>query len=85
MLRKLLGEIRSTPWFSVIADEATDVANKEQLVICIRWVDHNFKIHEDPVELINVPKTDAATLTSAIKDSLIRLVYLLDTGLRWSQ
>ena len=60
-------------WFSIVADEATDVTNKEQLVICIRWVDNDFQIHEDPVELINVPKTDAKTLTGAIKDCLIRL------------
>ena len=72
VLRKVLEEIRGVPWFSIIADEATDVANKEQLV-CIRWVDNDFQIHEDPVELINVSKTDAVTLTSAIKDCLIRL------------
>ena len=29
-------------------------------------------VHEDAVELINVPKTDAETLTTLIKDSLIR-------------
>lgn len=32
-----------------------------------------FLIHEDPVELIHIPKTDSNTLTSAMKDSLIRL------------
>ena len=40
--------------------------------MCIRWVDKKFEIHEDQVELINVPKTDAATLTTVIKDCLIR-------------
>ena len=47
-------------WFSLLADEATDISNKEQLVIFIRWVDINFDIHEDPVELIHVPKTDSS-------------------------
>ena len=41
--------------------------------MCIRWVDEEFTIHEDPVELMHVPKTDTATLTSALKDCLIRL------------
>ena len=39
-----------------------DVTHKEQLCIKIRWVDNNdFVIHEDPLELINVPKTDSDT------------------------
>ena len=42
------------------------------MCMCIRWVDKNFEMHEDPVELINVPKTDASTLSALIKDSLIR-------------
>ena len=67
-MRDVLNEIRSANWFSLIVDEATDISNKEQLNICIRWVDNNFEIHEDPIELIPVPKTDSATLTGAIKD-----------------
>ena len=69
VLRKVLEDIRVVPWFFIIFD----VGNTEQLAICIHWVDANFEIHEAPVELINIPKTDAATLASAIKDSLARL------------
>ncbi len=72
-LRALLVDISRAQWFSLIADEVTDVGNKEQFTVCIRWVDDEFIIHEDPVELIHVPKTDSATLTSALKDCLIRL------------
>ena len=72
VLRGLLSDIKTAHWFSLLADEATDTSNKEQLVICIRWVDEEFKIHEDPVELIDLPKTDSATITSALKDCLIR-------------
>ena len=73
VLRKLLSEIREAEIFSSIADEAMDVANKEQLCVTIRWVDKSFKIYETPVELINVPKMDSETLVTVIKDSLIRL------------
>ena len=73
LLRGLLVDINRAQWFSLIANEATDVSNKEQLTVCIRWVDEDFNIHKDPVELIHVPKTDSATLTSALKDCLIRL------------
>ena len=68
VLRGLLSEIRKAECYSIIADEVTDVSHKEQLVICIRWVDDNFEIHEDPIELLNVPQTDANTLTTCIKD-----------------
>lgn len=66
-------DIRRSEWFSVIADEATDLSQKEQLTLCIRSVVNDMEIHEDPVELIHVPKTDSSTLTHAIKDSLVRL------------
>ena len=72
VLRGLLSEIRNAEFYSIIADEASDVSHKEQLVVCIRWVDNDFEIHEDPIELINVPKTDANTLTTCIKDCLVR-------------
>lgn len=58
--------------FSIIDDEATDVSNKEQLALCIKWVDSDFSIHEDPVELIHVLITIAITLEEAIKDCLTR-------------
>ena len=72
-LRQLLSEIREALIFSIIADEATDISQKEQLCIAIRWVDNHFQIHEAPIELIQVPKTDAETLATLIKDSLTRL------------
>jgi hypothetical protein len=72
ILRKLLQDIREATVYALIADEATDISDKEQLCITITWVGSDFVIHEDPLELINVPKTDSATLTASIKDSLVR-------------
>ena len=71
--REPLVDIRRSEWFSVIADEATDLSQNEQLTLCIRWVDNDIEIHKDPVELIHVPKTDSSTFTDPIKDSLVRL------------
>ena len=73
VLQQLLVEIRKAGWFSLIADETTDVSHKEQLCIAIRWVDNLFQINKMPLELINVPKTDADTITHLIKDFLIRM------------
>ena len=56
----------------MIADEATDVGNKEQFCMCIRWVGDDFSVNEDFLELIQLPKTDANTVTLALRDSLVR-------------
>ena len=72
LLRALLRNIQEVGVFSVLADETRDVSNHEQLAICIRWVDTEFVIHEDLIGLMHVEKTDANTLTTAIKDVLIR-------------
>lgn len=73
LLGGMLADMSRAHWFSLIADEATDISHNEQVAVCIRWVDDDFVIHEDPVELIHVPKTDADTLISALEDCLVRL------------
>ena len=70
--RKLLEEVREAGIFSILADEASDLSHREQLCLCIRWVDNDFEIHEDFLELIEAPKTDANTITMLLKDSLVR-------------
>ena len=37
--------------FSLIADETADIANTEQLVICLRWADKNLENHEEFVRV----------------------------------
>ena len=72
VLREILCEIRQSVMYAQIADETVDSPNKEQLCITIWWVDNAFDIHEDYVELVDVPKTDSDTLTTLIKDHLLR-------------
>lgn len=62
VLREILAEIRAASFFSLIVDETSDVSHCEQMCISIRWVSDNLQIHEDPLELIQVPKTDSSTL-----------------------
>ena len=72
VLRQILSEIRSTMWFSLIADEASDISHHEHVSISIRWVDSNYSIHEDTLGLIQLPNTKAVTIFGVIKDILIR-------------
>ena len=66
VLRSILWQINSAGWFAIIADEATDVSKCEQMYICIRWVDDNYEVYEDPIGLVKVPKTDAETLYTSL-------------------
>ena len=75
VLRGLLSDTRSSRWFTIIADEATDISCGEQMCVAIRWADYNYEIHEDPIGLIQVPKTDAETLTSALKGCVDLLCF----------
>ena len=77
VLREILSEIREASYFSLIVDECSDISHCEQMCVSIRWVDENLLIHESPLELIHVPRTDSATLVACIKDSLVRFVLPL--------
>jgi len=74
VLRSLLSNIKecSPAWYGIIADEATDVGNREQLNLSIRWVNNQYEIHEDPVGLYCLPDTKADTLYTVVTDILTR-------------
>ena len=72
VLRQDLALIKSVLWYSLIADEATDISHNEQISISIRWVDSSYEIHEDTIGLFQLPNTKAQTLFTVIKDVLIR-------------
>ena len=68
VLREILGEIRAATWFSLIADEVTDVSHNQQLSLTIRWVDNHHTIHEDTLSLVQLENMKAITLFSVIKN-----------------
>ena len=74
LLRTVLEKIQANnpPWFSVIAEEATDVCNSAQLNLSIRLVNNKYKVLEDTVGLFRVPNIKAETLFMVIKDLLTR-------------
>ena len=73
ILRKVAAPIRDAPFYTNMADETTDMSNREQVVLCIRWVTENFEVHEDFIGLYVVEAIDAKTLILVIKDVLQRL------------
>ncbi|XP_025108809.1 zinc finger MYM-type protein 1-like [Pomacea canaliculata] len=72
-LRSVLADIRPANWFAILADETRDISNREQLVICIRWVTEQYEVLEEPVGLLQLDNSSAVTIFSALKDCVIRL------------
>ena len=63
----ILNDVRSAGWFSVMADECTDVATLEQMSICIRFVDRKtLQVREEFVGFVQLDNTDAASISTAI-------------------
>ena len=75
--RKVIDDVRAAGKYALLVDETRDVSNSEQLTVILRWVDESFEIHEDFVGFMSMEKVDAASLTEAIKDVLVRCVLPL--------
>ena len=56
--------------FSVLADETADASNKEQLVVCIRWVDDQFEAHEEFIGLNHLHECNATAIVDSIKTAI---------------
>ena len=72
VLREKLTVVKNSNFYSVMCDEYTDISNKEQLAICVRWVDDNLKAHEDFLGFYQITNIKRDTIVSTIKDALIR-------------
>ncbi len=72
VLRHLSHKLQESPFISIMIDETTDVTNKKQVTIVFCSVKDDFEIDEDFVGFYAVPRIDAATLFSIIKDTLAR-------------
>ena len=55
-----------------MCDEYTDVANKEQLSFCLRWIDENLCAREDFLGYYELPNIKSDTIVAVIRDCLIR-------------
>ena len=73
ILRDIATNLQNAPFFTIMADEATDSANKEELVLCFRWVDNFLEVHEEFIGLYQISDTSADTVVKVIKDTLVRM------------
>ena len=73
VLRDIVRDVREAKYFSIIADESTDVSGQQQFTLIIRHVSDKFVVHEDFIGLYEIAKADADSLRRVIEDCLIRL------------
>lgn len=77
MAQLVLDEVKislyKSPFWTIMVDETTDSSNREQVVICMRWVGEDFNVHEDFIGLFMVDSIDADTIFAVIIDVLRRL------------
>lgn len=73
VIRKLASQLQQSKFFAIMTDECTDSANREQLVICFRWVDLDLEVHEEFFGLYQVSDIAANTIVSVITDTLLRM------------
>lgn len=71
--REIADDMRTSQFYTIMADETTDSSNREHLVLVLRHVGADLNVHEEFVALDKVPTIDSNTLTQSIRDSLTRL------------
>ena len=72
VLREKLAIVRDRRFFSMIADEGTDVSNSEQLSFCVRSVDDELNVNEDFLGFYEIDNIKSETIVKAIRDILLR-------------
>ena len=73
LLRDIARNLHNSSFYTIMVDETTDISNFEQVVLCLRWVDENFNVHENLIGLNKVEMISADSLVTLIKDALLRM------------
>ena len=79
----LLKHLHQTPFYSIMADECTDVSTVEELSLFFRWIE-NGEPTEHFIKLLPMKRTDAKSIYSALVECLksknIQLSNLIGMG-----
>ncbi len=72
VLQAVIKNVKEAGYYSIMVDECVDSSNKEQLVICFRYVSNELEVNEDFVGFYQIPNINADTIVATIKDTLLR-------------
>ncbi|PVH64239.1 hypothetical protein PAHAL_2G220600 [Panicum hallii] len=68
--KKIIGELGEEP-FAILADECSDISHKEQLALCLRYVDASGRPCEHFLGVVHVDDTTSLSLKDAIEALLV--------------
>ena len=71
ILRDISSDIHNADFYTIMVDEATDVSNTLQMVLCIRWVGDDLEPQEDFIGLHAMELINADATVKVIKDVLL--------------
>lgn len=77
LLRKIVDKVNKSKCFSVLADETTDISTKEQLSICVRYIDEQNMLHEDFLEFFEIERLTGDALANSILNGNFKLIINL--------
>lgn len=66
----IVTEVSKANFFSIMADETTDAAIVEQMSLCVRYVSEKAEVKEEFLGFVDLPKTDAKTITDTMISTL---------------
>ena len=73
---EILKSVKSARWYSIMADECTDVATIEQMALCLRFVENTgtvgkeYEVREEFIGMVELEKTDAESIFTGIVEYL---------------
>ena len=73
LLHTVVSFIQKAQFFTILADETTDCANREQIVFTNRWVDDNLEVHEEFIGIHLIDSIETKIMFSDIEDIILRL------------
>ena len=80
MLRNIGKKLQAAKFFTIMADESADISNKEQLVVCIRWVDDDLTAQEEFIGLHPLKDTSSKAIFDVLSDAILRLGIKISDG-----
>ena len=80
----LFKHLHQAPFYSIMADECTDVSTVEELSLFCQWIEENGETTEHFIDLLPMKRTDAKSIYSALVECLksknIQLSNLIGMG-----
>lgn len=66
ILKEIVGKVNAAEGFAVLADVTTDITTKEQLTLCVRFIDNNNMVNESFLQFVIIHSLTRNDLSSAI-------------------